>query len=194
MNVDSDLVSVGAHTYGLPRILSWDQNTRVVIGKFCSIAEEVTIIAGGNHRIDWVTTYPLRILFNLPGGWQDGHPATKGDIVIGNDVWIGYGAILLSGIHIGDGAVIGAGAIVSRDVPPYAIVAGNPATVIRMRFTNAQITALRAIHWWDWPLDRILSHVDLLCDPNIERFLHLAAEFSASEPENVPNSTDSATQ
>ena len=102
-------VSVGRFTYGNPQLMLWVDDERIEIGSFCSIAQNVTIFAGGEHNLNWVTTYPLRIAFGHSLAEQDGHPKTKGRTTIGNDVWIGYGATVLSGVTIGDGAVIGAG-------------------------------------------------------------------------------------
>jgi len=138
-------VTVGRFTYGNPQLMLWGECERIEIGSFCSIAQNVTIFGGGEHNMDWVTTYPLRIAFGHLIAWQDGHPRTKGKTKIGNDVWIGYGATILSGVVIGDGAVIGAGAVVVNDVPAYAIAVGNPAGVIRCRFDEATITKLLQI-------------------------------------------------
>lgn len=101
---DYDSFPVGRHTYGNPEIIEWGEGATLSIGAFCSIAEGVAIFLGGNHRLDWVTTYPFNYLWECGAGFQ-GHPATKGDVVIGNDVWIGRNAAILSGVHIGDGAV-----------------------------------------------------------------------------------------
>jgi acetyltransferase-like isoleucine patch superfamily enzyme len=152
-------------------VFVWDDSTRLKIGAFCSMADGVRIILGGEHRTDWVTTAPLRVLNGLPGAWEDGHPKTKGDILIGNDVWIATGATILSGVAIGDGAVIGAGAVVSKNVPPFAIVGGNPAAILRYRFPEAVRDALQRIAWWDWPLKDVLDAVDLLCSPDIDAFI-----------------------
>lgn len=132
------LVEIGDFTYGKPKILYYDASTKLKIGKFCSISDEVTIVLGGNHRYDWVTTYPFSALYKE---WPEasgiiGHPASKGDIVIGNDVWIGFGSIILSGVKIGDGAVIGAGSVVTKDVLPYTIAGGNPAVEIKKDLTK----------------------------------------------------------
>jgi len=143
---------------------------RAYIGRYCSIAAQVTIFVGGNHRTDWVTTFPLRIVNELPGMHEDGHPSSKGDVIIGHDVWIGYGATILSGVTIGTGAVIGACAVVTRDVPPYAIAAGNPATVVGRRFPEDIARRLLKIAWWHWPDDEVLANVDLLCSPDVEEF------------------------
>lgn len=130
------LIIIGDYTYGLPTIKKFDNNTRLSIGKFCSIADNVIIFLGGNHREDWITTYPFSGMTHI---WSDatniiGHPSTKGDVIIGNDVWIGSHVVILSGVKIGDGAVIGAYAVVTKDVEPFSIVAGNPAKFIKYRF------------------------------------------------------------
>lgn len=164
-------VKVGRFTYGKPQFMLWGEHESIEIGAFCSIAEEVVIFGGGEHRTDWVTTYPLRIAFGDSLAGQDGHPASKGPTRIGNDVWIGFRAMVLSGVTVGDGAVIGAGAIIASDVPPYAIVAGNPANVIRYRFAPEVIQKLLAISWCDWSIDRILENIPLLCSIDISKFI-----------------------
>lgn len=162
--------TIGRYTYGRPKIYSWDQKTHLTIGSFCSIADEVAIILGGEHHTDWVTTYPFSTIFpegkNFPG-----HPSTKGDISIGNDVWLGRGAVILSGVVIGDGAVIGAGCVVSKSVPPYTIVGGNPQIVIRQRFAPEQVEALLKIAWWAWPINQILKALPLLLNDQIDEFI-----------------------
>ena len=164
-------VSVGRFTYGSPALRLWDASERIAIGSFCSIADGVTIFAGGEHNTHWVTTFPLRIAFGEPLAGQDGHPASKGPTTIGSDVWIGDGATILSGVQVGHGAVIGARAVVTADVPPYHIVAGNPARLVRPRFTADQIDALLSIAWWEWPLERIRSASGLLSSPGIDAFI-----------------------
>src|ERR1700694_3079477 len=125
-------VQMGAHSYGQPRVIRHEgDSAEVPLGAWCSIAEDVEIMVGGNHRLDWVSTFPMRIIFNLPGALTDGHPATKGDVRIGNDVWIGRGSRILSGVTIGDGAAIGAYSVVSKDVRPYAVAVGVPAREVR---------------------------------------------------------------
>lgn len=169
--VDRGLAQIGRGTYGAPHVEYWDERTRLTIGSYCSFASGVRILLGGEHRTDWVTTYPLRIKADLPGAWEDGHPATKGDVAIGHDVWVGTGAMILSGVTIGDGAVIGAGSIVTHDVPTYAVVAGNPARVVRTRFDEATVAALLRIAWWGWPEERVLAEADALCSPDIAAFI-----------------------
>lgn len=164
-------VTVGRFTYGTPQLKLWSENERISIGAFCSIADEVLILGGGEHNTDWVTTYPLRIALNDPGAGEDGHPATKGHTLIGNDVWIGTRSVILSGVRIGDGAVIGAGSVVSRDVAPYSIVAGNPATFVRARFPARIAEALLQIAWWHWPLEKIRKNAAYLCSNDVEEFV-----------------------
>jgi acetyltransferase-like isoleucine patch superfamily enzyme len=168
-------ISVGRFTYGNPQFKVWSEGERIDIGAFCSIADGVIIFGGGEHRPDWVTTYPLRIAFNSPGAGQDGLPHTKGRTFIGNDVWIGHGAMVLSGVTVGDGACIGAGAVVSKDVPPYAIVAGNPARVVRMRFDEQVVARLLEIRWWRWPIEKIRAFESLLCSGDIAAFIAAAS-------------------
>ncbi len=169
-----DRVEIGEYTYGKPNILHWGEDARLKVGKFCSIAKDVTIFLGGNHRTDWVTTYPFPAIED----WQEakeikGHPATKGDVVIGNDVWIGDGATILSGVNIGDGAVIGTKAVVGKNVSPYSIVAGNPAKEIRKRFDEESINKLLEIKWWNWPIEKTKENINFLCSDDINKFINL---------------------
>jgi acetyltransferase-like isoleucine patch superfamily enzyme len=166
------LVTFGAGTYGHPRVLYFEGDTASVrIGKYCSISSDVTLIPGGNHRVDWASTYPFRVRYGLKGAGTDGHPVAKGDIVVGNDVWIGHGSTIMSGVQIGDGAVIAACSLVTKDVPSYAIVGGNPAKVIGQRFNADQQQALLEIRWWDWPEAQILDRVASLNGESVDGFL-----------------------
>jgi len=169
---------IGEYTYGTPVVKSWDDKTHLKIGKFCSIAGNVQILLGGEHRTDWITTYPFNTLFPEASHFT-GHPRTKGDVEIGNDVWIGQKAIILSGVTIGNGAVIGAGSVVSKDVPAYTVVAGNPAKIIRYRFTEEQINKLEKIAWWNWSDEKIFEAIPFLLDDNIEEFLAQYSEVSS---------------
>lgn len=166
-------VQMDAFTYGYPEVRSWGEGTVLTIGKFCSIADKVAVFLGGEHRSDWVTTYPFSALSDEFSSIQ-GHPKSKGDVVIGNDVWIASGATILSGVRIGDGAIIGAQAVVGKDVPPYAIVAGNPAAVIKFRFEQPIIDRLLQIKWWDWELEDIKRAVPLLLSTDIAEFISYA--------------------
>lgn len=162
--------SIGQFTYGEPIVVGWGEGATLKMGSFCSIASDVVILLGGNHRMDWVTSYPFNVF------WQEfshiPHPTTtKGDVVIGNDVWIGGKAVILSGVTIGDGAVIGTCSVVTKDVEPYAIVAGNPARPIRKRFSNDQIEHLLKIKWWDWDIEKIKFHMPLILSTNIQQFI-----------------------
>lgn len=170
--IAAGVLSLGAHTYGDPSVIRYPGDTaKVQVGKYCAIADGTEFMVGGNHRPDWVTAYPLRVMLGLPGALEDGHPATNGDIAIGNDVWIGTDALILSGVTVGDGAVIGAAAVVTKDVRPYAIVAGNPAREIRRRFSGETIEALGRIAWWDWPEETVRERVGELNDPDVEAFV-----------------------
>jgi virginiamycin A acetyltransferase len=142
---------------------------KLIIGKFCSLASDVTFIMnGGNHRTDWITNYPFPIFGQ---GWEAAMPAAwpnKGDTVVGNDVWIGYQATIMPGVHIGDGAIIATEAVVTKDVPPYAIVGGNPGQIIRMRFEPATVARLLDIRWWDWDIAKITRNIQAICGGNID--------------------------
>lgn len=168
-----DGVTIGPYSYFLGSVCRYmgDDATSVRIGKYSSIAEGVTILAGGEHHHNWVTTSPIRILMNLPGAFADGLPWSRGDIAIGNDVWIGNGALILSGVTIGDGAVIGARAVVRGDVRPYAIVVGNPGREVRRRFSDEQVDALLRISWWDWEPDVVADRVALLQSGDVDGFI-----------------------
>lgn len=134
----------------MPEVRDWGEGSTLRIGAYRSIAENVMILLGGNHRIDWVTSYPFPEFVEEARQIRD-FGVTRGDVTISNDVWLGTGCTILSGVTIGDGAVVAAGAVVTRDVAPYAIVAGNPARTVRWRFDEATRDALCASAWWTWP-------------------------------------------
>lgn len=164
-------VTVGRHTYGEPEIPTFAGSAvNVEIGSFCSIGANVTLLLGAGHDTSWVSTFPVREIFGLPGRFEH-HPIYRGPTVIGNDVWIGREALILDGVTIGHGAVIAARAVVTRDVRPYAVVAGIPAREVRRRFTDEQVRALLRVAWWDWPDEKIVAEADALNGAAIEEFL-----------------------
>lgn len=148
---------------------------RLIIGKFCSIACGAKFLFnGGNHSMRSLSTYPFPIFYEEweHGIWADQAWDNKGDIVIGNDVWIGYEAVIMAGVTIGDGAVIGTRAVVTKDVPPYTIVGGVPAKPIRKRFSDDVIKRLLEYKWWDLPPEDILPKIKLIQDGKFEELFH----------------------
>ncbi|MGD1704964.1 CatB-related O-acetyltransferase [Dapis sp. BLCC M229] len=141
---------------------------KLIIGKFCSIASDVKFIMnGGNHRTDWFTNYPFPVFENgwekaMPDSWPD-----KGNTVIGNDVWIGYGATIMPGIQVGNGAIIATNSVVKKNVEPYSIVGGNPAKEIRKRFEEEIIKELLEIKWWDWEIEKITRNLQAICGSDL---------------------------
>jgi virginiamycin A acetyltransferase len=144
---------------------------RLIIGKFCAIARGVEFIMNGaNHRMNTVTTYPFNI---MGGGWEKSVPALsdlpfKGDTIIGNDVWIGQNVTILPGVHIGDGAIIAANSVVTKPVPPYTVAGGNPARSLKKRFDDELVEYLLELKWWDWPPEKIFTHLEVLCSADLE--------------------------
>ena len=146
---------------------------RLVIGRFCALAEGVTFIMNGaNHPTGGFSTYPFNIFgegwevgFD-PRTWEDGN---RGDTIVGNDVWIGMRSTIRPGVTIGDGAIVAAMSVVAADVPPYAVVAGNPARVVKMRYDDDTIRRLAAVAWWNWPAERITRHLDAIRGADIDR-------------------------
>ncbi len=142
---------------------------RLIIGRYCSIAAEVRFIMnGGNHPTTWLTTYPFPIFGE---GWAAAMPEswpTKGDTVIGNDVWIGHGATIMPGVNVGDGAIIATAAVITKPVPPYAIMGGNPGVILRYRFDAGTIARLLAIKWWDWEPAKVAKYVRALCSGDVD--------------------------
>ena len=152
---------------------------RLVIGKFCQIgAGAEFMMNGANHRMNTVTTYPF---YTMAGWTREAPPLTelplKGDTVVGNDVWIGQNAVILPGVHIGDGAIIGACSVVGSDVPPYTIVAGNPAKPIRKRFDEELIELLEKLRWWDKPIEEINALIPILTCSDLEKVKAKIAEI-----------------
>ena len=161
---------------------------KLVIGKFCSIACGARFIFNSaNHAMTSLSTYPFPLFFeewglerkNVTDSWDN-----KGDIVIGNDVWIGYEAVIMAGVSVGDGAIIGTRALVTKDVPPYTIVGGVPAKAIRKRFSEETISSLLEIKWWNWSKERIAENIDAIQSGCIQR-LELFAPQNTCRPDPV---------
>ena len=182
--VQAPNISIGDYTYYDDRDnpTGFEQNNilfnypefgaRLIIGKFCQIASGAKFIMGpANHRISSVTPYPFSV---FGGRWSEQTPPHlsqlpfKGDIVVGNDVWIGRESVIMPGVKIGDGSIIGAYAVVTRDVPPYCVVGGNPARFIKKRFHDELIQILLELKWWDFPEEKLVEFLPLLCDPDLE--------------------------
>jgi acetyltransferase-like isoleucine patch superfamily enzyme len=158
-------ISYGEGTYGK---IAGKGHGFVRVGKYCSIASNVVAMSLSNHRTDWVTTYPFPALWKLP---ILGHPIPPDDIIVGNDVWLGRGALLLEGTKIGDGAVIGAYSVVAGAIATYSVAVGNPAKEVSKRFSDEVIQELLRIAWWDWPEEKVAKYTDLLCSGNIDEFI-----------------------
>jgi len=147
---------------------------RLIIGKFCALARGVKFIMNGaNHKMSGVSTYPFQIFGN---GWEKVMPKPgdlpyKGDTVVGNDVWIGYEALVMPGVKIGNGAIVSSRSVVVSDVAPYSVVGGNPAKQIRSRFESDVVARLESLAWWDWPIDKITENLELIVSDNVEALL-----------------------
>jgi hypothetical protein len=160
--ISNPAFDIGEFTYFPPDLMlkTWIANERIIIGKFCSIGERVFIATGGNRRMDLAALFPF----------DTSTYQSTANTTIGNDVWIGSHATILGGVTVGHGAVIGSGAVVFGDVPPFAIVAGNPAQVVRYRFSAPIVCRLLKVAWWNWPVDRIMANRDWFHKP-IEEFV-----------------------
>jgi len=156
-------------------ILPDDDADKLIIGSFCSIGSGAAFIMAGNqgHRSDWVSTFPFYWMPEVQAfaGARNGYQAA-GDTVVGHDVWIGSEAVIMPGVRIGNGAVIGTRALVTRDVEPYAIVGGNPAGVIRKRFDAESIRMLQEMQWWDWPEEELRQAMPLLTAWDVAALYH----------------------
>jgi virginiamycin A acetyltransferase len=174
-------IEVGDFTYydDFENVENFEKNVRyhfdftgdkLKIGKFCMIASDVTFIMNGaNHLTEGISSYPFAV---FGGDWTSAMEGktypNRGDIVVGNDVWLGYKSVVMSGVKIGDGAIIGAYSVVTKDVPPYAIVGGNPAKIIRKRFSDSDIERLLKLSWWHWDFDKVSRNVQHLTGNNLE--------------------------
>lgn len=175
-------ITIGRFTYGYEKIsfFQFGEGASLNIGAFCSIAQDVTIFLGGNHRTDWITTFPFGHIFQNELGEEKkpGHPSTNGNVIIGDDVWIGAGASIMSGITIGSGAVIAAKAHVVNNVLPYQIVGGNPSRVLKNRFEDEIKDLLIKLRWWDLDLGDIKQIKHELCsNPTKELLLNIIKRY-----------------
>lgn len=154
-------------------LFNWPEfGDRLIIGKFCAIASGTQFIMGSaNHRLGSISTYPFHV---FGGVWEQRTPPHlsqlpfKGDTVVGNDVWIGRNSVILPGVHIGDGAIVAAHSIVTKDVEPYTVVGGNPARAVKKRFDQELTDMLLALHWWDFPPEKLADFLPVLCNENLD--------------------------
>jgi virginiamycin A acetyltransferase len=181
--VTSPQITIGDYTYYDDPIApeNFERNVlyhygsdRLIIGKFCAIATQVKFIMNGaNHKLDGISTYPFPIfggewagmmetLMNLP---------SRGDTIVGHDVWLGYESIVMPGVNIGNGAIVAARSVVVKDVPAYTIVGGNPAQIIKQRFSDEEIARLQEIQWWDWEIDKITRNLPLIMAGDVAALL-----------------------
>lgn len=177
-------IQVGDYTYydDFEDVANFEKNVKyhfdfvgdkLIIGKFCMIASDVKFIMnGGNHLTEALSAYPFEIFGNGWEGAMDGKTYPhKGDICIGNDVWIGYNATIMAGVTVGDGAIIAANATVTKDVSPYSIVGGNPAQEIKKRFSEDIISQLLSLQWWNWEIDKITRNIPYLTDNQLDKLI-----------------------
>ena len=150
---------------------------KLIIGKFCAIAKGIEFVMNGaNHRMNSVTTYP----FNIMGrGWEKCAPASKdlpykGDTVIEKDVWLGQNVTVMPGVHIGNGAIIGANSVVAKDIDPYCIAAGNPCKIVKKRFDDELISYLQELQWWNWPPEKIFTNLEALCSGDLKKIRNIS--------------------
>mgnify|MGYP001332679649 CR=1 FL=1 len=162
-------IRVGKHTYGTKwmNVLVWSnhENAKIEIGRYCSISFNLRLFFGGNHNYDWITTYPFGHTDSTKNDFQPikGHPKKVSSIIIGNDVWIGRDVTIMDGVKISDGTIIAANSHVVKSTEPYSIIGGNPAKLIKKRFSDETIEELMIIKWWDWSDEKIKKNYKNLC-------------------------------
>jgi virginiamycin A acetyltransferase len=152
---------------------------KLIIGRFTQIASGIEILMNGMwHNAECFTTYPFPIFLNeLAEKYKVGEFfPTKGDTIIGNDIWIGYNVTIMPGVHIGDGAIVGTNSLITKDIEPYSIVGGNPAKLIRKRFSDDVIELLLKIQWWNWGIEKILENINLLFSNDVKKLAELASQ------------------
>jgi len=179
-------IQVGDYTYydRRDRTISFEEENvifartcKLIIGKFCQLAYGTKfILSDANHQMSGFSTFPFFIFGKMGDGCPEWEHYEldfphKGDTVIGNDVWFGHESVIMPAVKVGDGAIIAARAVVTRDVPPYAIVGGNPAKIIRMRFPDEMIDQLLEIRWWDWDYDKITRNIQAITGADIQKLL-----------------------
>ncbi len=170
-------VDLGGYDFRYINVYSVSDKYNVKIGKFCTIGAGLTIILSSAYRADWVSTFAFD--GQKTGSFQSRFKkyaeknlvSSKGDVTIGNDAWIGINTTIMSGVTIGNGAIIGANSVVTKNVEDYEVVAGNPAKHIKYRFKEAEITELKKIEWWNWPIDKILDNRELIESSDIKEFI-----------------------
>ncbi|MGJ8590429.1 MAG: CatB-related O-acetyltransferase [Yoonia sp.] len=188
--IESPNISVGDYTYAsahtppadwafhLAPYLFPQSPERLTLGKFCQIADGVTFItSSANHRYDGFSSFPFAVFLDMDRN-RPSMPDAGPDTTIGHDVWIGQGATILPGADIGSGCIIGAKSVVSGTVPPYTIVAGNPAKPVRRRFDDATIDALLDVAWWHWPIDAIVSNEAAICGGDLNALKKAASALT----------------
>ena len=185
MSIGRSKIQVGRFSYGFEKawIRQWGEGASLEAGAFCSFGRGLNVFLGGDHRLDWSTTFPFGHVFSEQLGVQGivGHPASRGDIVIGNDVWIGMNVTVMSGVTIGDGAVIAANSTVGKSVGPYEIWGGNPARLIKPRFAEDIIRRLHALRWWECSVGAIREMAPLLSTPPDHAVLDRLEEIVARD-------------
>jgi acetyltransferase-like isoleucine patch superfamily enzyme len=183
-----EFIQIGKYTYGIfDHNVVWDveawgydiekKQSKLIVGKYCSIGYNSKFFLGGNHRHDWITTYPFHVkeahnndVFDSLEKEINGYPLSNGDIIIGNDVWFGENVTVMSGVKIGDGAVVGTNSTVVRDVKPYSIIGGHPAKHIKYRFNDDVIEKLLDIKWWDIEELKLNALLPYMCNNDIDTF------------------------
>jgi lipopolysaccharide transport system ATP-binding protein len=185
--ISQNLAVIGKWSYGNPKIYRWNWKNKIYIGKFCSLGPEIKIIIGGNHRTDWVSTSQLPAdTFNFEDTFLNAQKIknynySKGDLHIENDVWIGGFSIIFSGVRLGNGSVVAAGSVVTKDVEPYTIVGGNPAKLIKKRFTSKQINFLNSSKWWDLDDKKIDLLSKYLLAEKVDLFIKKFKDFKKNK-------------
>ena len=182
-SANNPAVEMGIGTYHMEnvRFVTWIPDEKIIIGNYCSIAADVTICSGGGHRPELASTWPFEGFLLKKRNPTRSYKTTR-NTVIGNDVWVGHGAHVVGGCQVGDGVVIGARAVVFSDVPPYAIVIGNPAKIVRYRFSQTTIDRMLRIAWWNWPIETIRERMEWFFRP-IDEFVD---QFDPVKQEGSP--------